>query len=165
MQRQITHSQKPKKRLGAAAVEMAMVLPLFMTITFGSIEIGHALNVSQKLEAIVRDGGRLASKDISAALLAGGVTANQKVTNDIKNMLKAEGYNTANVAVTITYADGATVGQNFDLSLATNQYKLMKLRVTIPYADVGIFPMKISSAAIMDATLVTSKGRSTMTTN
>lgn len=155
-------TQKPKKRLGAAAVEMAMVLPLFMTVTFGSIEIGHALNVSQKLNAVVRDGGRLASKDVDPALLAGGVTANQKVINDIKNMLKAEGYNTTNVAVTITHADGANIGQTFDLSLSTNQYKLMRIRLTIPYSDVGIFPMKISSSALLDAELVTAKGRATM---
>lgn len=162
MLRNTTSTQKPRKRLGAAAVEMAMVLPLFMTVTFGSIEIGHALNVSQKLNSVVRDGGRLAAKDIDPALLAGGVTANQKVINDIKNMLKAEGYNTANVVVTITHADGATVGQTFDLSLSTNQYKLMKIRATIPYADVGIFPMKISGSAVLDAELVAAKGRATM---
>ena len=92
----------------------------------------------------------------------GGVTANQKVINDIKNMLKAEGYNTANVIVTITHADGATVGQTFDLSLSTNQYKLMKIRLTIPYSDVGIFPMKISGSALLDAELVAAKGRATM---
>ena len=102
-------TQKPKKRLGAAAVEMAMVLPLFMTLTFVSIESGHALNVAQKLEAVVRDGGRLASKDIEPALLVGGITANQKVTNDIKNMLKAEGYPATNIVVTILHADGATM--------------------------------------------------------
>ncbi|RLS38131.1 MAG: pilus assembly protein [Planctomycetota bacterium] len=162
MFRHTPSNQKPRKRLGAAAVEMAMVLPLFMTVTFGSIEIGHALNVSQKLSAVVRDGGRLASKDVDPALLAGGITANQKVINDIKNMLKAEGYNTTNVIVTITYADGANVGQPFDISLSTNQYKLMRIRLTVPYSDVGIFPMKISSSALLDAELVTAKGRATM---
>ncbi len=162
MFRYSTPAQKSKKRLGAAAVEMAMVLPLFMTVTFGSIEIGHALNVSQKLHSVVRDGGRLASKDVEPALLVGGVTANQKVINDIKNMLKAEGYNTANVTVTITHADGANVGQPFDISLSTNQYKLMKIRLTVPYSDVGIFPMRLGAATILDAELVAAKGRATM---
>ncbi len=155
-------TQKPKKRLGAAAVEMAMVLPLFMTLTFVSIESGHALNVAQKLEAVVRDGGRLASKDIEPALLVGGITANQKVTNDIKNMLKAEGYPATNIVVTILHADGATMGQNFDLALSTNQYKMFRITVTIPYSDVKMFPMGLSSSTILKADLVASRGRSTL---
>ena len=153
---------KPKKRLGAAAVEMAMVLPLFMTLTFVSIESGHALNVAQKLEAVVRDGGRLASKDIPPALLVGGITANQKVTNDIKNMLKAEGYPATNIVVTIVHADGATMGQNFDLALSTNQYKMFRITVTIPYADVKMFPMGLKSNPTIKADLVASRGRSTL---
>ena len=162
MLRHSLSNQKPKKRLGAAAVEMAMVLPLFMTLTFVSIESGHALNVAQKLEAVVRDGGRLASKDIEPALLAGGITANQKVTNDIKNMLKAEGYPATNIVVTIVHADGATMGQNFDLGLTTNQYKMYRITVTIPYSDVKMFPMSINNSTLIRATLVGSRGRSTL---
>jgi len=162
MRRQITHSQTPKKRLGAAAVELALVLPVFLTLTFGAVEVGYAINVSQKLESIVRDAGRLAAKDIDPALLVGGITPNQKVINDVRNMMRAEGYNTANVAVTIVHADGATAGQSFDLSLATNQYKMMKIRVTIPYTDVRILKMRIASSTVLDATLVVSRGRSTL---
>lgn len=153
---------KPKKRLGAAAVEMAMVLPLFMTLTFASIESGHALNVAQKLEAVVRDGGRLASKDIPPALLVGGITANQKVTNDIKNMLRAEGYPATNMVVTILHADGATMGQVFDLGLSTNQYKMFRITVTMPYSDVKMFPMSLSSSPLIRASIVSSRGRSSL---
>ena len=152
----------PKKRRGAAAVELALVLPLFMTLTFVSIESGHALNVAQKLEAAVRDGGRLASKDVPPALLAGGITANQKVINDIKNMLRAEGYPATNIVVTILHAEGATVGQNFDLALSTNQYKMFRITVTIPYSDVKMFPMSLSSSPTLRATMVASRGRSTL---
>lgn len=153
---------KLKKRLGAAAVEMAMVLPLFMTLTFVSIESGHALNVAQKLEAVVRDGGRLAAKDIPPALLVGGITANEKVTNDIKNMLKAEGYPATNIVVTILHADGANVGQTFDLGLSTNQYKMFRITITIPYADVKLFPMGLKPSPTLRATMVASRGRSTL---
>ena len=154
--------QTPKKRLGAAAVEMALVLPIFMTLTFVSIETGHALNVSQKLQTVVRDAGRLAGKDIDPSLLAGGITANQKITNDIKNILRAEGYPVTNMGVTIVYADGASVGQTFDLGLASNAYKMFRITVTIPYNDVKMFPMGIKSAPVLKATLVASRGRSTL---
>ncbi len=154
--------QKSKKRLGAAAVELAIVLPVFMSLAFVSIETGHALKVSQALESAIRDGGRLATKDVDPSLLAGGITANQKVINDIKNMLRAEGYSTTNVAVSIVYADGPTVGQTFDLSLTSNQYKLMKITVSIPYSDVRMFPMSISQSSVLKSTLIASKGRASL---
>lgn len=151
-----------QKRRGAAAVELALVLPLFFSLAFIGIESGHALNVVQKLETAVRDGGRLAAKDIDPAMLQSGQTANQKVISDITNMLKAEGIPGSSITVTITHADGANVGQVFDLSLTSNQYKLMKIYITVPYADVGMFPMSISPSKILNATLVISRGRSTL---
>ena len=153
---------KSKPRRGAAAVELAMVLPLFMTLTFVSMEMGHALNVVQKLESTVRDGGRIAAKDIPPALLGGGITSNQKVANDIKNMLRAEGYPATNIVVTIVHADGATAGLTFDLSNSANQYKLMLITVTIPYNDVKMFPLSITPSTLLSASLVVSRGRSTM---
>ena len=141
-----------------------MVLPLFVTLTFVSIELGHALNLAQKLESATRNGGRLASKDVPPALLVGGITANQKVTTDIKNMLRAEGLPDTNLVVSIVHADGATVGQPFDLALTTNQYKLMKITVSIPYTDVKLFPipMSISQSTVLSASLIASRGRSTL---
>lgn len=139
-----------------------MVLPLFFTLAFVGIESGHALNVIQKMEMAVRDGGRLAAKDIDPALLLTGQTANQKVITDITNILKAEGIPTNNVTITITHADGSTVGQNFDLSLVSNQYKLMKIQITVPYSAVGMFPMRISPTTVLNASLVISRGRSTL---
>ncbi len=164
MLRHSNPSPKPKRRLGAAAVELALVLPLFVTLTFVSIELGHALNLVQKLESAARNGGRLASKDVPAALLVGGITANQKVTNDIKNMLRADGFPPTNLAVSIVHADGASVGQVFDLADANNQYKMMKITVTIPYADVKMFPlpMLIQQSSVLSSTLIVSRGRSTL---
>ncbi len=152
---------KPQPRRGAAVVEFAIVLPLFMTLTFASIEAGHALSVVQKLESVVREGGRMASKDVPTALLD-GLTPNQKVTHDIQNMLKADGFPAANIVVAIVHADGATAGQTFDLALKANQYKLMRITVTIPYADVSMLPWSIDQSAVLRASLVTSRGRSSL---
>lgn len=154
-------SQTPKTRRGVAAVEMALVLPLFMTLTFVSIETGHALSVVQKMESAVREGGRMASKDVDPAL-RGGLTANEKVAQDIGNMLKADGFPATNVVVSIVHADGATAGQVFDLNLASNQHKLIRVTVTIPYSDVSLLPMSIDQSAILRASLVTSRGRSSL---
>ena len=164
MLRQSLPSVTPKRRLGAAAVELALVLPLFVTLTFVSIELGHALNMVQKLESAARNGGRLAAKDVPPALLAGGLTANQKVINDIKNMLRADGFPPNNIAITIVHADGASVGQTFDLADADNQYQMMKITLTIPYADVKMFPlpMLIQQSTMLTSKLIVSRGRSTL---
>lgn len=161
MLRHFPPSEKLKPRRGAAAVEMALVLPLFMTLTFVSIEMGHALSVVQKLESAIREGGRMASKDVEPSV-RGGLTPNQKVALDIQNMLKADGFPASNIAVSIVHADGATAGQTFDLGLKANQYKLMRISVTIPYDDVSLLPMSIDSSTILRASLVTSRGRSSL---
>ncbi len=161
MLRHSTSNCKPKKRVGAAAVELALVLPLLVTLTCGSIEYGHALNMVQKLEAAVRGGGRLAGKDIDASL-AGGLTSNEKVILDITNMLRADGIPATNIDVAITHADGTSVGETFDLSLQTNQHQLMRITVSVPYADVSLFPLSIDESTILSATLVASRGRSNM---
>lgn len=141
---------------------MALTLPLFFSLTYFSIESGHALSVAQKLESVVRDGGRLACKDVQESLLPSGTTANQKVVNDIKNMLKAEGYNTTNVVVAITHAGGPSDGQTFDLADPDNAYQMLKISIKIPYSDVGIFPWSISPSLMMESTLIASRGRSTL---
>lgn len=46
---------------GAAAVEMALILPLLVVIVFGIIEFGIAYNRQQSFEAAAREAGRLLS--------------------------------------------------------------------------------------------------------
>lgn len=149
------------RRRAAAAVELAVVMPVLFGITFLGLESGNALNMAQKLESAVRSGGRLAAKDIDKAIL-GTQTANVKVINDIKNMLKADGFPVASVTVTITHADGPTMGQAFDLSLTTNQYKLMRITATLPYSAVSMFPLGTNPNRTISASLVQSRGRSTL---
>lgn len=157
------HSSPPKRRsrLAAAAVELAVVTPVFTTLVFLGIESGHALNMSQKLHGAVRDGGRLAAKDVDKSLL-NGQTANEKVIGDIKNLLKAEGFPAASITLTITHADGANAGQPFDLSDTNNQYKLMKVSATVPYNSVSLFPTPLGPTQTLSANLIQMRGRSTL---
>lgn len=48
------------RRRGAASVEMAIVLPLFIAIVFGIVEFGRALMVNQILVNAAREGTRRA---------------------------------------------------------------------------------------------------------
>ena len=50
-----------RRRPGSAAVEFAIVLPLFMTLLFGIWEVGRMVQVSQVLQNAAREAARQAS--------------------------------------------------------------------------------------------------------
>lgn len=52
-----------KSRAGAAAVETAVVLPIFLLVIFGIVEFGRAMSVTQMLTAATRDHCRRATLD------------------------------------------------------------------------------------------------------
>ncbi len=52
-----------RNRQGAAAVEFAIVAPVFFLMVFGMIEFGRAIMVKQVMTNAARDGARLAILD------------------------------------------------------------------------------------------------------
>lgn len=52
-----------EQRTGASAVEMAIVLPVFLMVVFGIIEFGRAMMVAQLVTNAAREGARLAIID------------------------------------------------------------------------------------------------------
>ncbi len=50
------------KRKGAAVVEFALLLPVLLVITFGAIDAGQFVNVSQIVNTASRESARLASR-------------------------------------------------------------------------------------------------------
>jgi Flp pilus assembly protein TadG len=56
-----------KKRRGAAAVEFAIVLPVFVLLVFGMIEYGRMVMVQQVITNASREGARLAVLDGATA--------------------------------------------------------------------------------------------------
>ena len=53
-------SRKPKSRLGASAVEFALIAPLMITFTFGLVELGRLMLVKQTATHATREGARIA---------------------------------------------------------------------------------------------------------
>ncbi len=58
MKRQQRQPKKQRRR-GAALVEMAFVLPVFMMVTLGIVEFGRAMMVGQLVTNAAREGARL----------------------------------------------------------------------------------------------------------
>ncbi|MCA9036811.1 MAG: pilus assembly protein [Planctomycetaceae bacterium] len=112
-----------RDRKGAAIVELAAVLPVFMMTLIGIIEFGRAMSVSQMLNAAAREGCR-------QAILDGSTNAN--VTADVRDLV----VNTVNCpigAVTVTIAvTSESTGQTLtDVSLAKPR-DLIEVDVLVP---------------------------------
>jgi Flp pilus assembly protein TadG len=115
------------KRTGAAAVEMAVVLPLFLLVVFGIVEFGRGMMVKQLLANSARLGAR-------RSIVEG------KTNSEIEAIVVAACQNTisatATPAVTISI-NGAT---GADLANAT-EGDLCEVSVSVPYIKVSFLPM------------------------
>ena len=158
--RQIGFLNRPAEdhRRGAATVEFAIVVPLFLSLVLGIVEMSRALDVSTNLTSAIREGGRLVSMDYTDSIPT-GMTTNQKVIQDIRNMLKAAGIPEDKVTISITHADGASAGQDFDFDDPANKLQNFKIAASVPYADVSLFPAKIMTNQNVSAILVMRMGR------
>jgi Flp pilus assembly protein TadG len=152
-------SSSAESRRGTATVEFAVTAPLFITILLGIAEMSRGLDAAQRLSVAVREGGREAASDMKG-LVPSATTTNQKVINDIRNMLTAGGIDGSKVAVTITYADGSRAGQTFNLQDGNNYLQYFKVTATVPYEDIGAFPLRILKGKNLSASVVFRLGRS-----
>lgn len=103
-----------KRRLGSAAVEMAVVTPLLLTMLFGIIEFGYAFTVRQSLVTAAREGARLAS-------MPG--TTDAAVEDRVREYLDPLGLASTSIELTRATPDNPTE----------------VVEVSIPYADVTLF--------------------------
>ena len=123
-------SRKPKlqKRRGVAAVELAVVLPLFLMLVFGIVEFGRAFMVGQLLTTGAREGARLA--------VMGGST-NAEVTQVVKEFVGSTvgiDPGEVNVAISVTPAAGNPNPAN-NVALA-NTKDLCAITVTVNFDAV-----------------------------
>lgn len=68
-------------RRGAAAAEMALVMPLLLTIMFGSVELGNLLYNEHMLVKAVRDGARYAARQDWSYYTCSGAPTGPVVAN------------------------------------------------------------------------------------
>ena len=122
--RSIVHAVRTT-RLGSAAVEFAVIAPLFFLLLADIIEFGTAFRVQHCLSSAARQGAR-------AAIIEGSTSSQitQKVRDScVKNMKIAP----ANVIVVITISGQS----NVELSQATEGAEI-GVTVGIPYSKAGV---------------------------
>jgi Flp pilus assembly protein TadG len=90
-------------RNGAAAVEMALVLPLMLTLMFGSFEMGHYFWNEHKVVKGVRDAARFAGRQSFSKFDCSAVI-DSTVETQIKNIART-GQVTGGAAIVVGWVD------------------------------------------------------------
>lgn len=108
-----------RQRTGAAVVELAVVLPLFVLLVFGTIEFGRMVMVQQVLTNAAREGAR-------SAVLNGATTSD--VTTAVTSYLTASAVSGASVTVSPDPPSRAPYGARVTVT------------VSVPFSSVSWLP-------------------------
>ena len=131
-----TKELKPCMRLGAAAVEFAVIAPVLLIFVFGMIEVGRAIMVAQALSSTAVYGSRRA--------ILPGVTS-QQIENEMREYLTSIGVEGARATITTNPTEVATAEFGDPVSISIN----------LAYSDVSATPVFIPKE-------ITLRGASTM---
>lgn len=116
------------RRRGAAMVEMAVCLPIFLLMILGIIEFGRGLMVSQMLTSASREGCR-------AAIIDGA--SETDVTQQMKDLVTATvGCNASDVNVDIVVTSVTTGNVLSGLSSAERR-DLIEVDITVPFDAIS----------------------------
>jgi Flp pilus assembly protein TadG len=126
--RQHTTVSASGQRHGAAMVEMALVLPVFVALMLGVIEFGRAIMVGQLVTNAAREGCRQAILDGSTNTAVNDFV--QQFMADTANVSKSD------VSVTVAIGNPAAGGQ-----LVNAQSRdLVTITVSLPFSKVSFLP-------------------------
>lgn len=168
LNRQMQSETKLQNRRGVAAVEFALIAPVFLALILGMVAVRRAVHTTTVMDAALAQSGRLASMDAGLDLPT-GMTLNDKIILDVRNFLRASGIDNdeSNLTITITRADDGSgnaldpmpnppsSGETFDLSDAANRNRLFRIGIEIPENATGssitdIMDLKGSKAGPMN---------------
>ena len=113
-----------RHRRGAAAVELAAVLPLVLTLLLGLWELGRTLEVQQGLAHAAREGGRQASA---------GQIGDVAVAQVVRDYLRNAGLPVQNVVVTVQNLTSPGTDSTYAAQL--DQFRIT---IAIPFRDVRL---------------------------
>jgi len=128
-----------RKRRGAAAVEFAIVAPLFFLLVFGMIEYGRMVMVQQVITNASREGAR-------RAVLDGATTT--EVRTKVNNYLESAGIAQNDEYITVSPDPPTSAGYREPVSVS----------VTVPFSEVSWIPAPMFLKGVdLSATTVMSR--------
>jgi Flp pilus assembly protein TadG len=125
-------THRPRHRRGSAVMDAALVFPVLISLTFGSIEFGHFFFTKHTLQGAAREGAR-------AAIIPGATNTN--VSTAVTQTMNAAGFLPAKYTVSIRNA-GDTA--NLDVATATAGTGVL-VKVSSSWGTVGIRPIGLIS--------------------
>ncbi len=120
-------------RRAAAAVEFALIAPVFFLLVIGMIEVGRALMVQQVLINAAREGARQATLPLAT---------DAQVTATVSNYLAAAGIKGSTPTLSPTLASTPASGAPLSLT------------ITVPFAQVAWSPPMLFNGKSLSATVV-----------
>jgi len=148
-----------KQRRAAVTVEFAVVAPIFLVILLGVSEAGRLYDQQNQLSIAAREGARLAAMD-RADILDEGQSTNEKIVEDVKNMLAANGITNPNIEVKITTVDDEDI--DFDLDDPDNYLELFQLRIELPYGSSNPYHIPAPEDTMLGAAVVFRNARTSL---
>lgn len=120
------------ERRGVAAVEMAMVLPIFVMVVLGIVEFGRAMMVGQMVTNAAREATRLSIVDGSS---------NTSVTTWVESFLNDSlGVSASDVTVTITVDPAPDNDDPLDKIEDAQTRDLVTIKIEVPFDKVSYIP-------------------------
>jgi Flp pilus assembly protein TadG len=133
------------RRSGNAVLDAALVLPILLSLTFGTVEYGYFFFVKHSMQGAAREGCR-------AAIVP--TADNTAVTQAIAASLKAAGLNASNTVLDAKYTLTLTPANVSGLSGGTS----VTVQLDTTWGQVGVRPLGlIGSAKIVRGTTVMRK--------
>ena len=124
-----------RRRRGAAAVEFAIVAPLFFTLVFGMIEFGRIMMVEQVITNAAREGARVGVIDPPT-----GQTSLSQVTSTVNNYLTSARVSGTTIKVEVSSDNGGTwtVTDPGDASVKSGWP--VRVTVSVPFNSITWLP-------------------------
>jgi Flp pilus assembly protein TadG len=145
-------SKQRKARQGAAASELALLAPLLVLITFGVIDAGQCINVSQIVNEASREGARLAARAETTDVETVRSAVQSYVAEAFPGKTVSEMAAAVTVEVGDSYGTGIPAGDLSGIESGTP----VTVRVVLPYDSVrwsaylsGFDGMSIETQTVM----------------
>jgi Flp pilus assembly protein TadG len=115
---------RPRRARGSSVLEMALVLPILVSLSFGVAEYGFYFFVKNTMQGAVTAGSRVGTTTSPT---------NSSVTTAVQNMMSASGFSSGNYTVSIT----DTQGNALDLSSAGSKVAF-EVTVSANWGTIGV---------------------------
>lgn len=149
------HSKLFGNSSGAAAAELALLLPFLVLLMFGSFEMGKFFLDAHTVQKAVRDGARYAARQSFSQMPCGGTATNETA---IKNLVRTgttqSGGNPrvsywtdpATITISIICDSGQTYSTTGVYTGVTNGARRVNIGVSVPYNT--LFGLNFPGAAV-----------------